>query len=280
MLRTLPAPKATGFHLVWPWTVAAAVVGAWQVWAPEAPNAIAASLLVRAPTDSHLPPIVTVFGAVLDQESAARAALDEFVAGVGAAPTKANYVPGPYREIERYLAEYDICSGERRPVEREAGHSYSRSEFFRRELPADVIAELLARFADGRRQREARVLDFTPWAGAYNRVPADATSFAHRAERFLLKHEVVVDASASEAARQAARGRLSRSWALVHNGARAACTRTSPTPSSRTGRGVPRREPGPAQAGEGSVRPRERLPVRSVGPAHLASGAAGPAVVG
>jgi FAD binding domain/Berberine and berberine like len=216
VLRTLPPPDATGFHLVWPWTVGAAVVGAWQAWAPDAPNAIAASLLVRAPADSDLPPVVTVFGAVLDQESAARAALADFVADVGAAPTKANYAPGPYRETKRYLAEYDVCSGERRAVEREPGHSYSKSEFFRRELPADVIAELLARLADGRRQREARTLDFTPWAGAYNRVPAEATAFAHRAERFLLKQEVVVDPGASEAERQAARGWLSRSWALVH----------------------------------------------------------------
>jgi FAD/FMN-containing dehydrogenase len=216
VLRTLPALDATDFQMVWPWTVGAAVVGAWQAWAPDAPNAIAASLLVRTPADRDLPPIVTVFGAVLDQESDARAALDEFVVGVGAAPTKANYAHGPYREIKRYLAEYDICAGERRPVEREPGHSYSKSEFFRLELPTDVIAELLARFADRRRQREARVLDFTPWAGAYNRVPADATPFAHRAERFLLKQEVVVDAGASEAERQAARRWLSRSWALVH----------------------------------------------------------------
>jgi hypothetical protein len=42
-------------------------------------------------------------------------------------------------------------------VEREDGHSYSKSEFFGRELHADVIAELLVRFADGRRQREACV---------------------------------------------------------------------------------------------------------------------------
>jgi hypothetical protein len=95
VLRTLPAPHTTGFHLAWPWTVGAAVVGAWQAWAPDAPDAIAASLLLRAPADSDGPPSVTVFGAVLDQESAARAALDEFVAGVETAPSKANYAPGP-----------------------------------------------------------------------------------------------------------------------------------------------------------------------------------------
>src|SRR5919202_999494 len=50
VLRTLPAPQATGFHLVWPWTAAPAVIGAWQAWAPDAPDAIAASLVMRAPT--------------------------------------------------------------------------------------------------------------------------------------------------------------------------------------------------------------------------------------
>jgi FAD/FMN-containing dehydrogenase len=214
VLRTLPAPRATGFHLVWPSTVAAAVVGAWQAWAPDASDAVAASLVVRAPTAGE--PFVTVFGAVLDEEPAARAALDEFVADVGTAPTSANYAPGPYREIKRYLAEYDASSGERLPVAREPGHSYSKSEFFRRELPADAIVELLSQFVEGRQPREARVLDFTPWAGAYNRVPGHATAFAHRAERFLLKQEVIVDAAASGAERQAAPAWLSRSWALVH----------------------------------------------------------------
>jgi hypothetical protein len=102
-------------------------------------------------------------------------------------------------------------------VAREPGHSYSKSEFFRQELAADTIEELVACFASGRRSSEARVPDFTPWGGAYNRVTSDAAAFAQRAERFLLKHEVIVDASASEAERQAARGWLSRSWEIVHS---------------------------------------------------------------
>ena len=216
VLRILPAPDATGFHLRWPWTAGAAVVGAWQAWAPDAPNTIAASMVLRVPADGNQPQTLTVFGAVLARESDARATLDEFVGLVGTAPTQTHYAPGPYREIKRYLAEYDIGSGARLPVEREPGHSYSKSEFFRRGLPADVIERLLASFTDRRRQREARVLDFTPWAGAYNRVPPEATAFAHRAERFLLKQEVVVDADASEDERQAARDWLSQSWALVH----------------------------------------------------------------
>ena len=216
VLKTLPAPRATAFHLVWPWAMGAAVIDAWQAWAPDAQDAIAASLLVRAPADPDEPPIVTVFGAVLDDESAARAALADFAAPVGAAPVRANHLSGPYREIKRHLAEYDVSSGRRAPVERETGHSYSKSEFFRRPLPTDAIAELLARLESGRRERSVRVLDFTPWGGAYNRVPSDATAFAHRAERFLLKQEVVVDATVSEAERRSAREWLSGSWALVH----------------------------------------------------------------
>jgi hypothetical protein len=60
------------------------------------------------------------------------------------------------------------------------------------------------------------VLDFTPWGGAYNRVPEDATAFAHRGERFLLKQDVIVDRDAATAERERARAWLARSWALAH----------------------------------------------------------------
>jgi berberine-like enzyme len=71
-------------------------------------------------------------------------------------------------------------------------------------------------FVRGRRPGEARKLDFMPWGGAYNRVPADATAFPHREELYLLEHSVVVPAGFDGAATEAARGWLSDSWELVH----------------------------------------------------------------
>ncbi|MGR6920438.1 BBE domain-containing protein [[Actinomadura] parvosata] len=62
---------------------------------------------------------------------------------------------------------------------------------------------------------QARELDFTPWGGAYNRVPVHATAFTHRAARFLLKHSATVDAHAAGGARDAARRWLARSHATV-----------------------------------------------------------------
>jgi hypothetical protein len=65
-----------------------------------------------------------------------------------------------------------------------------RSEFFRRPLPPEAIAALTDAF---RTSDAARELDFTPWGGAYNRVPPEATAFPHRGELFLLKHAAIGD---------------------------------------------------------------------------------------
>jgi FAD/FMN-containing dehydrogenase len=208
--RTLPAPAATAFHLRWPHDQAAAVMAAWQGWAPDAPDELAASLLVTTADDPGRPPQVHLFGAMAGAEADAGTLLDELVARAGADPAAAVLEHGSYRETKRYLADHG--PGEHHPL----GHPYSKSEFFRRPLPAEAIAALLAHLEAGRVAGQSRELDLTPWGGAYNRVPVDATAFPHRAERFLLKQAAVVDPDASAADRQAARDWLSRSWALVH----------------------------------------------------------------
>lgn len=63
VFATVPEPRATRFELRWPATTAAAVVAAWQDWAPDAPDDITANLTVIA---EHGDPLrVVVFGAAL-----------------------------------------------------------------------------------------------------------------------------------------------------------------------------------------------------------------------
>ncbi len=215
---TVPAPPGTGFHLVWPHSAAAAVIEAWQGWAPDAPDELAASLLVKAGSDADRPPVVNVFGAMLGAESTTVDLLDELVARAGQDPTSADHVYASYREVKRYLVDLgDRMEGDAsRRATSQPGPVYSKSEFFRRPLPTGAIAALVDNLVRGRMPGESRALDFTPWAGAYNRVPPHATAFAHRAERFLLKHELVLDAGASAATTSAGRRWLTRSWTTVH----------------------------------------------------------------
>lgn len=221
--RTVPTPVSTAFHLTWPREHAATVIGAWQRWAPAAPDEMAASLLMVAPADPERPPVVNLFGAMIGTESDAEALLGGLVDQAGADPSTASRKRMPYRETKRYLAELgdamsegdDRLGGTRRDEPPPEGHAYSKSEFFRRPLPEEVVAALVENFQEGRLTGQSRELDFTPWGGTYNRVPAEATAFAHRDELFLLQHAVVVAPDASAAGREAARRWLVRSWTLA-----------------------------------------------------------------
>ena len=152
MLKTVPAPPTQCFHITHPLDEAAALIDWWQRVSPDAPDEIAASLIVR-PDGVHL------FGVGdIDAETTA---------------------PMPYREAKRWLNENGPPEQEADPDER------SKSEFFRELLSAETIHALVEQFAQGTGARE---LDFSPWAGAYNRTQPDATAFPHRDARFLLKH--------------------------------------------------------------------------------------------
>src|SRR5919107_1886728 len=132
--NTIPAPDATAFHLLWPHTEAAALIDAWQNWAPYGPDELAASLLVIASGDVDQPPVVILFGATLGTESDTTELLDELVARVGVDPISAFHKQMSYRDMKRYLAALgdamagdDDQFGENLQDEfSEQGHPYSK----------------------------------------------------------------------------------------------------------------------------------------------------------
>jgi FAD/FMN-containing dehydrogenase len=213
---TLPAPAITVFHLTWPPAAAAAVVQAWQAWAPDAPDELDATLRLTAAGDAEQPPGVDVVATVLDGEADAAGLLGELVGRVGADPVDASRRDLPHRAAKRYLEglgsvedRHERSGPEPAPP---PGHLSTKSEFFRRPWPGETVAALVEHLTKGLAPGQSREVDFLPWGGAYNRVPADATAFAHRGERFLAQHLVEVGADAAPAARDW----LARSWALVH----------------------------------------------------------------
>jgi FAD/FMN-containing dehydrogenase len=212
--RTVPAPRTTTMHLAWPLADAVAAIDTWQAWAPDAPEQVATSLLVTASAHPDRAPLVHVFGAVLDGEPVASALLARLVARVGAEPAWQALVEMPFRDAKRHLAEHG--PGEEPATPATPSDALVKSEFFRRPLPVEAIEALVKNLADGRVPGQARTLDFSPWGGAYNRVPPEATAFPHRAERFLLKHDAVVDPGAPAPQRRAARDWLDRSWRILH----------------------------------------------------------------
>lgn len=162
---TLPAPVATRFHLTWSRADAVAVVDAWQRWAPYAADELNANVRVAADA-------VHLFGLTTG----------EFAVPVDLPPVEATVEELPYRQLKRSFVGLGAEDGTVETIE------VSKSEFFAQPIPAPVLEEVL-RAAPGE-------VNFTPMGGAYNRVPADATAFAHRDTAFLL--ELMASAPATE----------------------------------------------------------------------------------
>ena len=214
--RPVPAPEATNLHLSWPFSDAAALIDAWQAWAPNGPDGMAASLKVTAIGDAE-PPSVDVYAAVLDGDDESEDLLGDLVTRVGADPGSSSSERLSFAGTRRYWAALgeDLAGEGLEPAPPEPVWLLAKSEFFRRPLPAEAISALLDVFVRDRAVGESRELDFMPWTGAYNRVPSDATAFVHRRERFQLKHAVTVEAGASAEALRAAHAQVGRSWGSV-----------------------------------------------------------------
>jgi FAD/FMN-containing dehydrogenase len=168
---TVPEPLTTRIEVHWSGIGFHELVGAWQTWAPDAPDELTVNLTVEPE-----PAGATLFGAATLDEEPTRELLREFTNRAGEASTL-ELRPGlPFHQLKDSFADLD-------PLEQAVR---LRSEFFSRALPSRTMASLLTQF--GEAPNAGRRLTFTAMGGAYNRVAEDATAFAHRGERFLLEH--------------------------------------------------------------------------------------------
>jgi FAD binding domain/Berberine and berberine like len=197
LFATVAEPRATRFELRWPEAAAVDVVAGWQGWAPEAPDDVTANLSLVA--EPGRPLGVVVFGAALRRAKSAIVLLESLADRMGVRPEIRHHVL-TWRDLKRSFAGQE-SPGQKSPS---AVLTVSRSEFFSRPMPAPAVVRLIDEFTSGAAPGR-RELNFTAMGGAYNRVPADATAFVHRSERFLLDH-VGHDGDPW----------LDRSWALAH----------------------------------------------------------------
>jgi len=192
---TVPEPMTTRIEARWPDIALGELVTAWQAWAPDAPDELTVNLsLVSEP---GAPVRAILFGAGTLEEGSTRKLLQEFTDQVGTGPAIELRTGVPYHDLKHTFAHVDLPEPRGRSLR-------IRSEFFAHAISDRTLASLLTQLGEPR-TRGGRQLMFTAMGGAYNRVAADATAFAHRSERFLVEH--VADAADPW---------VDRSWATAH----------------------------------------------------------------
>ncbi|TDD18973.1 FAD-binding oxidoreductase [Kribbella turkmenica] len=174
---TVPEPVTTRIEANWLARDVEELVVAWQAWAPDTPDELTVNLAIAS--EPGVPVQATVLGACLFEEGPTRDLLQELSHLIGTAVPWELRGGMPLRDLKRSVAD---------PRDVPDRHSLRiRSEFFAQSMSDQVLASLVDQLrADrvtGRRQ-----VSFTAMGGAYNRIAADATAFAHRDERFLLEH--------------------------------------------------------------------------------------------
>ena len=208
--RTVPAPEVTIFRLTWPLDPAASLVTAWTEGAPEASDELSVNLQLSVPGEIAEPPTASLVGAMCADQATTAAQLTGLAARVGTEPTSTAWQQLPYALAKRALDESPVDGSE------PAGLTHRKTEFFPAGLPSDAVAGLLGILTSDRMAGQAREISFLPMGGAYNRIPATATAFAHRDQRFLIEHLATVGREAPDREQQAARSCVSASWSAVH----------------------------------------------------------------
>ncbi|MGW0481476.1 FAD-binding oxidoreductase [Nonomuraea sp. NPDC003214] len=211
-LRTRPIVPVTAVQAICGFGDAAALVDAWQHWAPGAPDEVNLEIAVIAGDEPEEEPYAVLFGVVAGpQEQAA-----ELVAALAPVDRLTlTRLEGAAAACHHSYADGGAGAATELPQGERPGLRLSKSGFLPGVLPRGAVEDLLERLAADRVYGEIRDLEFVPWAGAIGRVGPAATAFAHRTPRFLLKQAVQVGFRASDSRRRDAHAWLRRTWERI-----------------------------------------------------------------
>ncbi|WP_354643722.1 FAD-binding oxidoreductase [Kitasatospora camelliae] len=194
--RTHPAADCAYGFLTWRWSQAAAVLRAWQAWAPGAPDALWSSLHLDAWPDGRLEVSATV------NLLGSKGELSDLIDRLGVAPASASLHAASYLETMRVMGGVAGRSQAQAhlpgdlpgqaPQGRLSRVSYAaRSDFFTRALDGGGTAALLAAvegYARAVPDGGSAGVALDALGGAVNRVGAGDTAFVHRGALFLAQY--------------------------------------------------------------------------------------------
>jgi FAD/FMN-containing dehydrogenase len=190
VFNTHPASDVVTFRATWNWSDAAAVVAAWQAWAPTAPDELF-SMCDLIATDGPGGPIVASNGQYFGSEAALRSLLQPLV---NAATPQTMTIRT--RSFINAALDWANCSDVARchigVPSAEVGRSdfLAKSDYVATALPAAGIQVMIQKIAQ--RQNDPALgggsILMDAYGGAINRVPKDATAFVHRDQLFSIQY--------------------------------------------------------------------------------------------
>lgn len=192
-----PIPELSLFTLDWPWAAAADVLGAWQAWAPDAPDELWSNCqLLVAPSASQVARCAGVF---VGTSSALNSLLQPFVQAVSSAPTY-RFV-GPESYLTAMLIEAG-CEGltipqchlpEQNPMGTLARSTFvAKSAYLAAAIPGAGL-QAASQLVTDLQETQPGVnggLVFDAYGGVINRVGPGDTAFVHRGERCAIESSV------------------------------------------------------------------------------------------
>jgi FAD/FMN-containing dehydrogenase len=181
--RLHPVGEISVYDLTWRWHDAAAVVGAWQRWAPDAPDELFSTCaLSRAGGHRPQGPTIRSQGQYFGSPARLSALLEPLESA--ARPVKRQVASASFRAAQERWAECtaDHCA-------RQAANPYAvKTAFFRDPIPAAGITaaiDQLERWPGSVASSPTVGIELNSWGGAIADVPSSATAFVHRDARVL-----------------------------------------------------------------------------------------------